>query len=349
LGITKVLKNVNINDHKFNKSILNGLIITCCLPTTIGTAVVFTQNARGNEAAAIINTTLANLLGIIVSPGLIYLFVGEFGDNVNFGDIAVSLCLRVIVPFMLGQIIRLFLGHNLRLWLKPKKAFFKKITEICLLFIVLCAISETFYEGLNAEFFEIIIIIIVIVLLHSISIPVVWFLSGLCNKSSNNIKNTSMDTGDHITEENSQGTIKHDSKCTCNECFVFNVYDRIAITFCATQKTVGFGIPMIETLYDGKHELIGLFIVPLLVFEIVQLIIDSMLINYFGKKAKLYAQQVYNDLLKSGIKGKKLENAKRTMEFKLSAKKSSIHGIVDTFYDDDIDRTLQNDILNDTK
>eukprot|EP01084_Bolivina_argentea_P311708 539580_1 len=152
VSITQI---VELIDNNFNANLLKGLIICCCLPTTTGTAVVFVQNARGNDVASIVNTTLANLLGIIICPVLIYVLVGGIGDNIAVQDIAFNLCLRVFVPFVCGQIVRFLLGTHIRHWLKPKKAYFKKITEICLLYIILCNISETFYQGFEAKLIEI--------------------------------------------------------------------------------------------------------------------------------------------------------------------------------------------------
>eukprot|EP01084_Bolivina_argentea_P168370 291999_1 len=322
-------------DSNYNKDLLKGLIITCCLPTTIGTAVVFVQNARGNEAAAVVNTTLANLLGIAICPGLIVVLVGGIGGDISIGDIALSLCLRVIVPFLCGQIIRYFLGTKIRHWMKPKKPYFKKATEICLLFIILCAISETFYEGLEASLIEIIVMAIVVALLHGLSLPLVWFLSGIRAKSIETVIKRKKATSialDIIDD----GEVENKRIC-CDNCFAFDIYDRIAITITATQKTVGFGLPMIETLYGNQQALIGLFIVPLLLFEIVQLIIDSLLITPFGNKAKRYAQEMYQGLLDGGITGKYLLSAKNTLDKMEKPRTMSTHAIGSLFVHDQDD------------
>ena len=48
--------------------------------------------------------------------------------------------------------------------------------------------------------------------------------------------------------------------------------------------------------------------VPLLLFVIVQLIIDSLLINPFAKKAKKYAKEMYESLVKDGVTGQRCIN-----------------------------------------
>lgn len=77
--------------------LLDGLIIALCLPTTISSAVVLTVCSNGNEAAAIINCTIANVLGIGLTPALIFIFLGNLG-NVDIAQIFLKLALRVVVP-----------------------------------------------------------------------------------------------------------------------------------------------------------------------------------------------------------------------------------------------------------
>ena len=70
-----------------------------CLPTTISSAVVLTNNSNGNEAAAVVNTTISNLLGIVITPGLVFVFLGNF-ETVDILGIFYKLALRVVVPVM---------------------------------------------------------------------------------------------------------------------------------------------------------------------------------------------------------------------------------------------------------
>ena len=81
----------------FSPQLLDGLQITLCLPTTISSAVVFTVSSNGNEAAAIVNCTIANVLGIALTPALIFIFLGNTG-SVDIADVFLKLALRVVVP-----------------------------------------------------------------------------------------------------------------------------------------------------------------------------------------------------------------------------------------------------------
>src|SRR5579859_1679909 len=57
--------------------ILEGFAVLGCLPTTVTSGVAFTRASGGDEAAAVFNATLGNLLGIVVTPFLILLVTGR--------------------------------------------------------------------------------------------------------------------------------------------------------------------------------------------------------------------------------------------------------------------------------
>src|SRR3546814_61173 len=61
----------------FERELVDGLIIMACVPTTISMSVVMTKSAKGNESAAILNSSAGNLLGIVVTPLLLLLLVNE--------------------------------------------------------------------------------------------------------------------------------------------------------------------------------------------------------------------------------------------------------------------------------
>ena len=83
--------------------LLDGLQITMCMPCTITAAIVLTSSCNGNEAAAVVNCSGANMLGIFVSPALIYIFLGNLG-NVDMASVFLKLALRVAVPVKLHLI-----------------------------------------------------------------------------------------------------------------------------------------------------------------------------------------------------------------------------------------------------
>eukprot|EP01084_Bolivina_argentea_P242463 406736_1 len=263
--------NVIINGDTFNEALLDGLVILCCIPTTIAASIVYTQSSGGNEAAAIINSALSNIFGIIATPLLIYLYLGNL-TNIDIKDVIFKLSMRVIVPFIIGQIIRCIFTDFISNIVNKYKHVLKKVSELSILYIVFCSMSDTFNTDFDATLIEIVIMLAIVIFIHAFTAGVVWFSSGICDFKFDR-----------------KG--KNDKKC--DKCMRFNIYDRITMLYCSIQKTVAFGIPIIETLYSDDDR-IGIYILPLLLYVPVELIMDAFFVNCLHEKSKEYEYTVAN-------------------------------------------------------
>ena len=249
---------LNIPDlNLFNKYLMNGVIILCCLPTSTASCIVFTQSANGNDSAAIVNSTIANLIGIILSPALIFVFIGNLG-TLSFQDLLIKLTLRVIVPFITGQIIRCLGGENLGKWMTKKHVKFslKKVKELAILFLIFCSLSDTFYNGFDATVMDVVIAMFVIAFLNGFNSILFWRLSGVT---------------------------------CCGKCKPFDIGDRIAILFVSMMKTAAVGIPIVETIYESDDN-VGLYILPVILYQPIQVFISSLLVNPLMKKIEKLEQ-----------------------------------------------------------
>ncbi|KAK8858959.1 hypothetical protein IAR55_003191 [Kwoniella newhampshirensis] len=127
---------------------LVGLIATGCLPTTISSNVVMTRQAKGDDAATMVEVTLGNFLGPFISPLLItklYLpsstaFAAWLPAEAthHLGDlyrhVMMQMGLSVFIPLFVGQVIR---------WIWPKQVQatvtrFKlaKVGSLCLIALI---------------------------------------------------------------------------------------------------------------------------------------------------------------------------------------------------------------------
>ncbi|KAI0118925.1 sodium bile acid symporter [Nemania sp. FL0031] len=146
-----------ITSGNIEPSILVGMVVVSCIPTTIASNVVMTKNAGGDEAAAIIEVVIGNVVGSFLSPFLIYAFLP--GDSVfdslrpatpkTLGPMYVSvlkqLGLSVLLPLAIGQGLR---------WAFPKQTvwvlrtfYLAKLCSVILVLVAWSTFSGAFETG----------------------------------------------------------------------------------------------------------------------------------------------------------------------------------------------------------
>ncbi|KAL9228570.1 hypothetical protein vseg_004134 [Gypsophila vaccaria] len=89
------------------KEFVTGLAIFGCMPTTLNGGVALTQLVGGNSALALALTVMSVLLSILIVPLWITKFVADgFGLTIPTWPLFQSLLLTLIVPLILGKVIR---------------------------------------------------------------------------------------------------------------------------------------------------------------------------------------------------------------------------------------------------
>lgn len=129
-----------------DRAVLAGYILTACIPTTIASNVVMTRAAGGDDAAALVEVLMGNVLGPFVTPGWTVTLMprtAEFepwrspsGGNLNqmYRDVFKQLGLSMLLPLLVGQLIR---------WTWPDKTaktvqrcYLAKVATACLLLLI---------------------------------------------------------------------------------------------------------------------------------------------------------------------------------------------------------------------
>jgi hypothetical protein len=88
-GLSRLLSMTSLS-----QALIDGLVILGCLPTTINMCVVLTTSADGTTPSALFDSTLANILGIFITPAYVFEFLGA-ESSVSFVDVIVSLMIKV--------------------------------------------------------------------------------------------------------------------------------------------------------------------------------------------------------------------------------------------------------------
>ncbi|GAB1293340.1 Sodium/bile acid cotransporter 7 [Apodemus speciosus] len=142
-----------------NEWLLKGLQTVGCMPPPVSSAVILTKAVGGNEAAAIFNSAFGSFLGIVVTPVLLLLFLGS-SSSVPFTSIFSQLFMTVVVPLVIGQIVRRYIKD----WLERKKPPFGVVSSSVLLMIIYTTFCDTFSNpNIDLDKLSLVLILFIIV------------------------------------------------------------------------------------------------------------------------------------------------------------------------------------------
>ncbi|XP_003928045.1 sodium/bile acid cotransporter 7 isoform X3 [Saimiri boliviensis] len=197
-----------------NEWLLKGLQTVGCMPPPVSSAVILTKAVGGNEAAAIFNSAFGSFLGIVITPLLLLLFLGS-SSSVPFTSIFSQLFMTVVVPLIIGQIVRRYIKD----WLERKKPPFGAISSSVLLMIIYTTFCDTFSNpNIDLDKFSLVLILVIIFSIQ-LSFMLLTFIFSTRNNSG------------------------------------FTPADTVAIIFCSTHKSLTLGIPMLKIVFAGHEHL----------------------------------------------------------------------------------------------
>jgi sodium/bile acid cotransporter 7 len=120
-----------------------GLMFLCCLPSTVQSSIAFTSIARGNVAAAICSASFSNLIGIVLTPVLVTVFIVNGSGGVSFDSIR-DILLQLLAPFVAGQVLRRWITG----FLTRHKKVLGYVDRGSILLVVYAAFSEGVVAGI---------------------------------------------------------------------------------------------------------------------------------------------------------------------------------------------------------
>ena len=122
-------------------AIAQGFMALACLPITIASCVIFTRAAGGNEAGALCNSVLGNLIGLIITPALLLLLLGTHGDA-PITKVFKQLSIEVLLPLTIGQITRLLAGERAVVFER-----LRQIPSMFLLYLIFLRVLRDFFSS----------------------------------------------------------------------------------------------------------------------------------------------------------------------------------------------------------
>ncbi|MBF9002612.1 MULTISPECIES: bile acid:sodium symporter family protein [Vibrio] len=118
------------------------------LPSTISSSVTMTSVGKGNVPGAIFNASLSSILGVFITPALIQLFMGLHGAHIDLMASVISIAKLLLVPMILGQLLRPYLVD----WATRNKKIVGKVDKYVIILIVYNAFCDSVNNGIWSQF-----------------------------------------------------------------------------------------------------------------------------------------------------------------------------------------------------
>lgn len=233
-GASRLLVKIGV----VTKVLADGMVICSCLPVSINAVVILASAAKGDVAVAMFHAAFGNMLGIFLSPMLILGYLGKSG-NVALGTVFYQLTLRVIVPVMVGQLLR-FSFQWVVDFAKKYKFYLSKAQQYLLVYTVYCVFCGTFAKGKSAGLGHVFLMVLFQLLLMVSVKLLAWNFLKLAFRDMTKLRVTGL--------------------------------------FACSQKTIALGVPLITSLYQHNPNK-GLYTLPILVWHPMQLVVGSLVVS----------------------------------------------------------------------
>lgn len=125
-------------------ALAQGVLFLALLPSTVQSSIAFTAMAGGNVAAAVCSASLSNLLGIVLTPLFVALFIahGGTGGVEGLGSVQ-KIATQLLLPFMAGHLLRPLIGG----WVDRHKKLLQPVDRTSVLLVVYSAFSAAVANG----------------------------------------------------------------------------------------------------------------------------------------------------------------------------------------------------------
>jgi len=143
------------------------------LPSTVSSSVVMVSIAKGNISAAIFNASISGIIGILITPLWMGLFIDHIQTDFDFTAIYLKLMVQIILPVVLGLFLQRFLGDFARKHSSKLTLFDKSI----ILLIIYKSFAASFYNNM----FSVVSIVDLLLLFIGVIVlfVIVYLLTGL--------------------------------------------------------------------------------------------------------------------------------------------------------------------------
>lgn len=151
-----------------------GFFFLAALPSTVSSSVVMVSLAKGNIPAAIFNASISGLIGVLITPLWMSLFLDFTTENV-LADVYVGLILEIILPVILGLLLQKYWGH----WASKHSKKLSNFDKSIILLIVYSSFAHSFENGIFSTLGAIFLVelFVAVIFLFVLAYSILYFLS----------------------------------------------------------------------------------------------------------------------------------------------------------------------------
>jgi solute carrier family 10 (sodium/bile acid cotransporter), member 7 len=169
-GFSRILKLTS----SVSNPLCDGVVISGCLPIAINMAIIVTKMCNGDNAMAVFQAALGNMIGVFVSPLLILGYLGVSG-NTNLGKIFYELLIKVMLPLVVGQILQ-YVSKNFADFAVKYQKQLSKSQMFALIFVLYTVFCNSFSSGTHLKIDDFLVVLFSQLMLLSFVLLVSWYL-----------------------------------------------------------------------------------------------------------------------------------------------------------------------------
>jgi sodium/bile acid cotransporter 7 len=114
------------------------------LPSTVSSAVVMVSIAGGNIPSAIFNASISGVIGIIMTPAWMGLFLDQQTESFAFSEVIRDLVIQILIPVIIGLFMHRYWGN----WATRNRKRISLFDKSVILAIVYRSFSDSFTNGI---------------------------------------------------------------------------------------------------------------------------------------------------------------------------------------------------------
>jgi sodium/bile acid cotransporter 7 len=127
-----------------NEILWLAVFFLAALPSTVSSSVVMVSIAEGNISSAIFNASTSGVIGILITPLWMGIFLEKQSESFAFGEVIGDLVVQILLPLFAGLLLHRFWGA----WANRNKRYLSLFDKSVILAIVYRSFSDSFLNGI---------------------------------------------------------------------------------------------------------------------------------------------------------------------------------------------------------